>query len=260
MEVHPPHQPLHSWKDFWIHLGTITIGLLIAISLEQSVEALHHLQERHRLEADVREELLANKHRLAYTLHSQAGPRDYMVELKAAIDAQIAGKAAKAPAADDPRRAGAMVMPTMAAWESAKESGTLAFLPSEEIRLYNRFLAQINLWHIAMEAYEDTCLKLTSFEERFRDERGLFDLGDRTSAPSTVGMSAEEKKEYSVLLANTIKSLDRMNRRLEFINLENESLLEGARTEEDLLRRAMAHTGGERYGETDAGAEAPEKR
>jgi hypothetical protein len=41
MEVHPPHAPLHSWKDFWIHLGTITIGLLIAISLEQSVEALH---------------------------------------------------------------------------------------------------------------------------------------------------------------------------------------------------------------------------
>jgi hypothetical protein len=56
MEVHPPHQPLHSWKDFWIHLGTITIGLLIAIGLEQSVEALHHHHERRVLEADLRTE------------------------------------------------------------------------------------------------------------------------------------------------------------------------------------------------------------
>jgi len=60
MDVHPPHAPLHTWKDFWIHLGTITIGLLIAIGLEQSVEALHHLHQRRALEADLREEARKN--------------------------------------------------------------------------------------------------------------------------------------------------------------------------------------------------------
>jgi hypothetical protein len=45
LDVHPPHEAARSWKDFFIHLGTIVIGLLIAISLEQSVEAMHHRQE-----------------------------------------------------------------------------------------------------------------------------------------------------------------------------------------------------------------------
>src|SRR5580698_9093934 len=56
MDVHPPHGGIHTWRDFWIHLGTITIGLLIAISLEQSVEGLHHLHQRHQLEQDLRAE------------------------------------------------------------------------------------------------------------------------------------------------------------------------------------------------------------
>jgi len=42
LDVHAPHNTVHTWKDFFVHLGTIAIGLLIAIGLEQSVEALHH--------------------------------------------------------------------------------------------------------------------------------------------------------------------------------------------------------------------------
>ena len=56
IDVHAPHGGVHTWKDFWIHLGTITLGLLIAISLEQSVEWAHHLRQRHQLEADLQAE------------------------------------------------------------------------------------------------------------------------------------------------------------------------------------------------------------
>lgn len=45
LDVHPPHQPAHSWRDFLIHIATIVIGLLIAIGLEQSVEWVHHRNE-----------------------------------------------------------------------------------------------------------------------------------------------------------------------------------------------------------------------
>ena len=38
MEVHPPHSPVRSIKDFMVHLLAITIGLLIALGLEASVE------------------------------------------------------------------------------------------------------------------------------------------------------------------------------------------------------------------------------
>ena len=41
LDVHPPHNPTHTWRDFFIHIATIVIGLLIAIGLEQSVEAFY---------------------------------------------------------------------------------------------------------------------------------------------------------------------------------------------------------------------------
>jgi hypothetical protein len=53
MDVHPPHQPIHTVKDFLLHLLTITVGLFIALSLEAAVESLHH---RH-LVRDARESL-----------------------------------------------------------------------------------------------------------------------------------------------------------------------------------------------------------
>ena len=41
LEVHPPQQTVHSWRDFFIHIATIVVGLLIAIGLEQMVERIH---------------------------------------------------------------------------------------------------------------------------------------------------------------------------------------------------------------------------
>ncbi len=42
LDVHAPHRTVHTWKDFIIHIATITIGLLIAIGLEKTVELFHH--------------------------------------------------------------------------------------------------------------------------------------------------------------------------------------------------------------------------
>ena len=51
LDVHPPHNPTHTWRDFFIHIATIVIGLLIAIGLEQLVERIHHSnQAREALE------------------------------------------------------------------------------------------------------------------------------------------------------------------------------------------------------------------
>jgi hypothetical protein len=45
LEVHAPHQTPHSWKDFFIHIATIVLGLLIAVGLEQMVERIHEHYE-----------------------------------------------------------------------------------------------------------------------------------------------------------------------------------------------------------------------
>ena len=45
LDVHPPEHTPHSWRDFFIHIATIVLGLLIAVGLEQSVEWLHRRHE-----------------------------------------------------------------------------------------------------------------------------------------------------------------------------------------------------------------------
>ena len=53
LDVHPAHHAANSWRDFFVHIATIVLGLCIAVGLEQTVEYIHH---RHQL-ADAREEL-----------------------------------------------------------------------------------------------------------------------------------------------------------------------------------------------------------
>jgi hypothetical protein len=61
LDVHPPEHGIHGVRDFFLHLLTITAGLLIAIALEQSVEALHHHHQREQAEAIIRQELRENR-------------------------------------------------------------------------------------------------------------------------------------------------------------------------------------------------------
>jgi hypothetical protein len=42
LDVHAPHEAVRTWKDFFIHIAAIAVGLLIAIGLEQTVEYFHH--------------------------------------------------------------------------------------------------------------------------------------------------------------------------------------------------------------------------
>jgi hypothetical protein len=35
LDVYPPHHPTHTWRDFFIHVATICVGL------EQTVAAIH---------------------------------------------------------------------------------------------------------------------------------------------------------------------------------------------------------------------------
>jgi hypothetical protein len=43
-------------KDFFIHVGTICVGLLIAVSLEQTIEYLHHKHQLHHFEEALHKE------------------------------------------------------------------------------------------------------------------------------------------------------------------------------------------------------------
>jgi hypothetical protein len=61
MDIHAPEGPTHSFKDFFIHIVIVTIGILIALGLEGIRETIYE----HRIVRDAREnfraELQANR-------------------------------------------------------------------------------------------------------------------------------------------------------------------------------------------------------
>jgi hypothetical protein len=61
LDVHPPHQPVHSWRDFLVHIATIVVGLLIAVILEQAVEGIHKRHELTETREALQDEQLSNE-------------------------------------------------------------------------------------------------------------------------------------------------------------------------------------------------------
>jgi len=60
MEIHPPHA-IHSVKDFLLQLLTITVGILIALTLEGLLEWTHHRTLVHEAEANLITEIHENR-------------------------------------------------------------------------------------------------------------------------------------------------------------------------------------------------------
>jgi hypothetical protein len=153
--VHAPHNPAHTWRDFSVHIATIVLGLLIAIGLEQSVETVHNRHARHQLLEDVHEELESNQMKDRMTQESLASLRVYLASLNHVLMEKRSGKAVSIDPALDTRRAmSPLYGSSMSAWESAKESGRAALLPSKQIRLYDRFEMQLGYRRDAITAFE----------------------------------------------------------------------------------------------------------
>ena len=174
MEVHPPHHPLHSWKDFFIHIATITVGLLIAVGLEQSVEALHHRHQRHQLQEDLRAEAEQNRLVIARNLKmrdlepwfdgameavDKAVPQQGKMRLVLSRPPCIPGTVGTA--------AVRYFAPSEAVWTTAKESGLVALLPVEESRMY----ARLGHNYVLLAAVRDDvfrgCSAIASMRRRF---------------------------------------------------------------------------------------------
>ena len=59
MEIHKP-RAAHSWREFLIEIGTIVCGILIALALEQGLEALHEAHVTDQSRRDVTAEAAVN--------------------------------------------------------------------------------------------------------------------------------------------------------------------------------------------------------
>lgn len=70
MDIHKP-KPFHTLREFLKEVGTIVLGVCIALSAEQAVEAYHERALAREARAAIREEMRGDVARLQYRLASQ---------------------------------------------------------------------------------------------------------------------------------------------------------------------------------------------
>lgn len=134
LDVHAPEHPISGVRDFFLHLFTITCGLLIALGLENAAEAWHHRQERKEAQETIRRELEDNRS------GAQAGSAAVVQEAKALaallrfLEARAQGVQASAPPSDALSFSETEVPD--AAWRTASTTGALAYFDRQELKGY----------------------------------------------------------------------------------------------------------------------------
>jgi hypothetical protein len=238
LDMHAPHQLVHTWKDFFIHIATIAVGLLLAVALEQSIEALHHRNQRSKLEAEMRAVLETDIKVDDEDFKKLERFRAYLAELRAAIQARVGGQSSPAaPAADDPRMAILIIYPSLAPYEAAKENGTVALLPTDQLRLYSRISYARDLTGASRDRWYVGLTALASFRERYVDSPGSLGIGEIAKSPELGSLSSTELAEYARIVSASIKETDHVGARLKIFDIECRAILGGARNEFDLIER-----------------------
>jgi hypothetical protein len=236
LDVHPPHHAARSWTDFFIHLATITAGLLIAIGLEQSVEALHNLHERHQLEADLQREGEKNVDTITRDLRLFVEAEWFQgaqaaADGGAARDGFVSFSLTRAPCApgtvsDSVAR---YIMPSDAVWTAARESNRVGLLPVDEARMYARLAHNFQLLTDGRNHMAAVCERILAMQARFSSATAAGTRLEWHLRPEHASEFAETASEAAVALRGLMF-------RLRFLMLFEEGILKGNRDAESLAR------------------------
>jgi hypothetical protein len=133
LDVHPPHSKISSVGEFFLHLFTITIGLLIALALEAAVERSHHNHQREQAESDLRQEIRANSAQLAAAHRAVAGEQANLVRAMEFLEARQANKPYDISGIS---LAFSIVPLSDASWRTASATGVLSYMNYDSVQLY----------------------------------------------------------------------------------------------------------------------------
>ncbi len=128
MDLHAPEGPVRSVKDFLMHIFIVTIGILIALGLEQAVEAHHRSVLVHAALDGFEKELTVDEEQLDEMIAA-------MPKLRVQIEGELANLNAAAPQPFHYTGVNYDQIST-ASWDTALATQALAHLSFEQAHLY----------------------------------------------------------------------------------------------------------------------------
>ncbi len=202
LDVHAPHESILGWRDFLLHLVTITIGLLIALSLEGLVEWQHHRNLVHDAKASLHAEIKSNASGMPDTLaslHTQQAALKHDADL---LKILIANK--KIPKGNHMSISFRIVTFDSVSWKTAQSTDALSYMPYDLAKEYAGIYAtQDELTASERQAARDAMVSLGPF------------LDTSDSSPDPTPQQAETIKENIDTLQGQLLLVDALMKSLD---------------------------------------------
>lgn len=137
LDVHPAQHAANSWKEFFVHIATIVVGLLIAVCLEQMVELVHHHRELAQVRRELSDERETNRKAIAKVTVAWRW-ETAQLENNLMVLAYLQGH----PGTADENLPGSLMWShasephSEAVWDAAKTGGVTSLMSREEIEAY----------------------------------------------------------------------------------------------------------------------------
>lgn len=153
LDVHAPHQKVHNWKEFLVHITAIAIGLLLALALEKLAEYVHERRQLSEARHELAMELAENRQILALNLREASRIQQELdADLKVIADVR-----SHAPPGNTKFDYSVAFYATKdGPWQSVLQNGSLGLMPYGELQTFTWFHGILRSVMESMHALETT--------------------------------------------------------------------------------------------------------
>ena len=162
MEFHKPHAA-KTWGEFFIEIGTIVTGILIALALEQGLQALHDHKVEDEARAALRDEAAQNLYWVGVRERGEPCVRQELVEVADLLD--LADRQAPFAVAQDVSLP-VHVKITTQVWDANAQAGRTSLFSTDEQRNLGNFYFTTGELKSFQAKEEEAWAKLGALEGR----------------------------------------------------------------------------------------------
>jgi hypothetical protein len=179
MEIHHPRAS-HSWREFLLEIGTITIGILIALALESLILAARDHRLLNNARADLRSELRDNRRALTHEIDAA---NSSATTLRAILDdaqqwLRTGDKNAQSRIVLRGQQLSASVSPlSTAGWEAAGASEAIVHMPLQEAQALAKVYSSSRVFNTLEDRVEERWFELSGLPAMYDMDRSQIILG-----------------------------------------------------------------------------------
>ena len=145
MDIHAPSHPILSLKEFFVHIAVVTVGILIALSLEGVREIIHdrHLvrETRENFHAELRVDLAHDDREYAAVKIAEDQLKQLVADLPALVQTQPGQIAARLANINSPD-----YFFSQNSWQAALSTGALAHMSTDDVMIYSGAFQDIQVY------------------------------------------------------------------------------------------------------------------